>query len=237
LIVGFLFWSSYRQIVRVFKWITLVLLAYVVTAFFARVDWHEAVMATLQPRLAWSREYLAVLVGILGTTISPYLFFWQASQEVEEERSHRCDSACSWLDQNRNCEAGRGSTSPVSGKRGVPALHIRIDRYGHAGSPRAGGIVRIRRRLRGEVHWRSAEREAILRCARHSNDDGPRDQLRGPGCSQSVVLVRSPLILLILLLTSNHQLMGDRVNSRALQIAGWITLVVMAAAAIGMFIT
>ena len=46
-----------------------------------------SVLATFVPRLAWSREYLAMLLGIFGTTISPYLFFWQASQEVEEERA------------------------------------------------------------------------------------------------------------------------------------------------------
>ncbi len=46
-IIGFLFWSSYRQIARIFKWITLVLLAYVATAFFAGVDWHQALLATL----------------------------------------------------------------------------------------------------------------------------------------------------------------------------------------------
>ncbi len=87
LIVSFLFWSSYRQIARIFKWITLVLLAYVVTAFFAGVDWRHALLVTLLPRPIWSRDYVEVLVGILGTTISPYLFFWQASQEVEEERA------------------------------------------------------------------------------------------------------------------------------------------------------
>jgi NRAMP (natural resistance-associated macrophage protein)-like metal ion transporter len=86
-IVSFLFWSSYRQIARIFKWITLVLLAYVITAFFAGVDWRHALLATLIPHPVWSRDYVEVIVGILGTTISPYLFFWQASQEVEEERS------------------------------------------------------------------------------------------------------------------------------------------------------
>ena len=86
-IVAFLFWSSYRQIARIFKWITLVLLAYVGTAFFAGVDWRQALLATVRPRMVWSQDYLAMLVGILGTTISPYLFFWQASQEVEEERA------------------------------------------------------------------------------------------------------------------------------------------------------
>jgi NRAMP (natural resistance-associated macrophage protein)-like metal ion transporter len=86
-IMGFMFWSSYRQIARIFKWLTLVLLAYVGTAFLAHVDWRAAVVATFLPDIAWSREYFSLLLGILGTTISPYLFFWQASQEVEEERA------------------------------------------------------------------------------------------------------------------------------------------------------
>src|ERR1700691_1577333 len=63
LIVSFLFWSSYRHIARVFKWITLVLLAYVATAFFARVDWNQALWATLVPHPVWSHDYLEVLVG------------------------------------------------------------------------------------------------------------------------------------------------------------------------------
>ena len=87
LIVSLLMWSSYRTIARVFKWLTLVLLAYVVTAFVAQVDWRLALRATLVPRMEWSRSFFAVLVAILGTTISPYLFFWQAAQEVEEERA------------------------------------------------------------------------------------------------------------------------------------------------------
>jgi NRAMP (natural resistance-associated macrophage protein)-like metal ion transporter len=86
-IVSLLLWSSYRTIARVFKWLTLVLLAYVVTAFVSRVDWRLALQATLIPHMEWSRAFFAVLVAILGTTISPYLFFWQAAQEVEEERA------------------------------------------------------------------------------------------------------------------------------------------------------
>jgi NRAMP (natural resistance-associated macrophage protein)-like metal ion transporter len=86
-ITAALIWFSYRRIAKLFKWITLVLLAYVATAFFARVDWGAALRATFVPHLAWSRASLAVLVGLFGTTISPYLFFWQASQEVEEERA------------------------------------------------------------------------------------------------------------------------------------------------------
>jgi NRAMP (natural resistance-associated macrophage protein)-like metal ion transporter len=86
-IVSLLFWSSYRQIARIFKWLTLVLFAYVVTAFLAHPDWWAVLRATVVPHVEWSNVYLAVLVGILGTTISPYLFFWQAAQEVEEDRA------------------------------------------------------------------------------------------------------------------------------------------------------
>ncbi len=86
-IVSLLFWSSYRQIARVFKWLTLVLFAYVVTAFLAHPDWWAVLRATVIPHVEWTNAYLAIFVGILGTTISPYLFFWQAAQEVEEDRA------------------------------------------------------------------------------------------------------------------------------------------------------
>jgi NRAMP (natural resistance-associated macrophage protein)-like metal ion transporter len=86
LILVLLIWISYQWIARIFKWITLVLFAYVLASFFANVDWWQALKVTLVPHLEWSRGFLAVLVGILGTTISPYLFFWQAAEEVEEDR-------------------------------------------------------------------------------------------------------------------------------------------------------
>ena len=86
IIIALLFWTSYRAMARVLKWLTLVLFAYVITAFLAHPDWMQVLHATFIPHLEWTRSYMAVLVGILGTTISPYLFFWQAAEEVEEER-------------------------------------------------------------------------------------------------------------------------------------------------------
>ena len=86
LITSLLFWTSYRFIAKIFKWLTLVLFAYVITAFLARPDWRAVLHATFVPHVEWSSAYIATFVGILGTTISPYLFFWQAAQEVEEER-------------------------------------------------------------------------------------------------------------------------------------------------------
>jgi NRAMP (natural resistance-associated macrophage protein)-like metal ion transporter len=80
-------WGSYRLIGRVFKWLTLALFAYIAAAFFARPDWWAVWRGTFLPTVQFDRRFLTVLVGILGTTITPYLFFWQANQEVEEEIS------------------------------------------------------------------------------------------------------------------------------------------------------
>lgn len=84
-IVGLQIWGSYKLIVRIFKWLTLSLFAYVIAAFLAEPDWAAVAKATLIPHLISDSEYVTTLVAILGTTISPYLFFWQASEEVEEE--------------------------------------------------------------------------------------------------------------------------------------------------------
>ena len=89
-ILGLLFWASYKIMAKVFWWLTLVLFAYVFASFYARMaDWRlPLLVVTFVPHLPeWSRGFLAVLVAILGTTISPYLFFWQAAEEVEEERA------------------------------------------------------------------------------------------------------------------------------------------------------
>lgn len=87
IIILLLIFASYRVLARIFKWLTLVLLAYIGAAFLARPDWSAIAWATITPRLSLDSNYLMTLVGILGTTISPYLFFWQAAQEVEEEKS------------------------------------------------------------------------------------------------------------------------------------------------------
>ena len=80
-------WVPYKRYSAILKWLSLSLLVYVVTAFLIRPNWSDVLEATVIPRITWSADYLMVLVGFLGTTISPYLFFWQASQEVEEKIS------------------------------------------------------------------------------------------------------------------------------------------------------
>ena len=78
---------QYQQIANVLKWLVLVLFAYPVTAFVVGADWGQVLRATLVPSMPHTKTEWATLVAILGTTISPYLFFWQASEEVEEEKS------------------------------------------------------------------------------------------------------------------------------------------------------
>ena len=84
-VIALQIWGSYRLIANIFKWLTLALLAYVFSAFFSKPDFAEVMRGTFVPNFPWNRTFLALTVGILGTTISPYMFFWQSSQEVEEE--------------------------------------------------------------------------------------------------------------------------------------------------------
>jgi NRAMP (natural resistance-associated macrophage protein)-like metal ion transporter len=80
-------WGSYRLIANLFRWLALVLFAYLITVFFARPDAGEILRGTFLPTFHLHSAFFSTLVAILGTTISPYLFFWQADQEVEEEIS------------------------------------------------------------------------------------------------------------------------------------------------------
>ena len=77
---------QYTRYVSVLKWLTLVLLAYVATMFMAKVAWRDALQSFV-PSIRLDKDYLTTVVAVLGTTISPYLFFWQASQEAEDIRA------------------------------------------------------------------------------------------------------------------------------------------------------
>ena len=78
--------SRYARYVKVLKWLTLSLFAYVATVFVVEVSWDEVAYRTFVPSILWQRDYIVSIVAVLGTTISPYLFFWQASEEAEDER-------------------------------------------------------------------------------------------------------------------------------------------------------
>jgi NRAMP (natural resistance-associated macrophage protein)-like metal ion transporter len=86
----------YTQYVTYLKWLTMALFAYVLTAFVANVSWGQALRATFVPSLTFNVKYFTALIAVLGTTISPYLFFWQASEEAEEVRDHRQEHPLKW---------------------------------------------------------------------------------------------------------------------------------------------
>jgi NRAMP (natural resistance-associated macrophage protein)-like metal ion transporter len=287
LIVGFLFWSSYRQIARIFKWITLVLLAYVVTAFFANVDWRQALWATLLPHPVWSRQYIEVLVGILGTTISPYLFFWQASEEVEEERAMGRTLA-----QRKGATAAELRALRVDVITGMFASNfvMYFIILTTAATLHAHGIVKIDTAKQAAEALRPlAGKAAYLlftlgligtgmlgvpvlagSCAyavseagawRGSLEKKPRDARKFYGVLGVAMalglaidytgldaikmlfwsavtngILAPPLILLILLVTSDRKVMGNQISSIAERTLGWVTFVVMTAAAAAMLI-
>jgi Mn2+/Fe2+ NRAMP family transporter len=86
-ITALIFLGGFARIQQVFKLLCLSLLSYVAVLFFAAVRWKTVGLDTLVPHVTWSKAYLSLLVAVLGTTISPYLFFWQTANRVEEMRA------------------------------------------------------------------------------------------------------------------------------------------------------
>jgi NRAMP (natural resistance-associated macrophage protein)-like metal ion transporter len=85
LLIVCLIFFSYRKIANVLKWLCLILMLYIIVSFLVKQDGWAILKATFLPQIKWDKSYIAILVAILGTTISPYLFFWQASMEEEEQ--------------------------------------------------------------------------------------------------------------------------------------------------------
>lgn len=78
-------YTSYEEYAKYLKYLALVLLAYVISALMVSMNWSQVLHSTLVPSFTWSKDLIIMMCAILGTTISPYLFFWQTSQEVEEK--------------------------------------------------------------------------------------------------------------------------------------------------------
>ena len=108
LVLGLEVFASYAAMFKIFKWLTLALFAYVITAFFAHPQLVDVLKATFIPHIERSRDFAMALVAVLGTTISPYLFFWQASSEVEEMAA--------------------ADSNPLVRRRGVTAAELRAAR-------------------------------------------------------------------------------------------------------------
>ena len=287
-IIALLTWSSYRHIARVFKWTTLALFAYVAAAFLARPRWGEVLRATVWPQVEWDAQYLAVFLGVMGTTISPYLFFWQAAQEVEEERAvgrrtvharrgatdeelsaARGDvltgmffsnavmffiilttGATLYASGQRDIETARQAAEalrPLAGDAAYLLFTVGLIGTGMLGVPVLAGSGAYA--VAEAMHWRG------------SLDDRPRAAGKFYAVLAVAVLLglvlsllrldavrmlfwaavvngvlAPPLVVLVVLLTNDPRVMGERVNPPLLRVLGWATALVMAAASVAMFV-
>ena len=88
IIIALEVWVSYKTYAKVLKWLSVALLAYPATALIVREPWGKILWATFVPHIEFTFAFLFIITGVFGTTISPYMFFWEASQEVEEEIAH-----------------------------------------------------------------------------------------------------------------------------------------------------
>ncbi len=88
LIVWLEVFVSYKKYVKFLKWLAMILVAYIFTALIIEHSWSEIWVATFVPNIQFNFDYLFIITGVFGTTITPYMFFWQASEEVEEEIEH-----------------------------------------------------------------------------------------------------------------------------------------------------
>ncbi|MBI1766479.1 MAG: Nramp family divalent metal transporter [Acidobacteria bacterium] len=287
-IILLLIFSSYRHIARVFKWLTLVLFAYVIAAFLAKPQWGAVLRATFVPHLEWNAEYVATFIAILGTTISPYLFFWQAAQEVEEERAlgrktlamrrgatdlelkaARDDvfsgmffagvvmyfiilTTGATLHQTgqHHIETARQAAEalrPLAGNAAYLLFTIGLIGTGMLGVPVLAGSAAYA--IAEALHWRG------------SLNDRPRASAKFYAVVAAAVLLglaldymrfnavrmlfiaaivngvlAPPLLILIVLLTSDPRVMGKRVNPGWLRWLGWLTTALMAFASIGLLL-
>jgi NRAMP (natural resistance-associated macrophage protein)-like metal ion transporter len=89
LLLFIIIYLPYRKLAAIMKWLCLGLLSYLIVPFLIGLEWGKVAEATFVPDLSFDRSYLLILVGVLGTTISPYMFFWQTSMEVEEKEESR----------------------------------------------------------------------------------------------------------------------------------------------------
>jgi NRAMP (natural resistance-associated macrophage protein)-like metal ion transporter len=290
LIMALLSWTSYRTMARVFKWLTMVLFAYVITAFLAHPDWPAVLRATFVPHIEWSRQYLAVLVGILGTTISPYLFFWQAAQEVEEDRDRgkttvaqrkgatneelrvaRTDVITGMLLSNvvmyflilttaatlnvhgmRDIETAKQAAEalrPLAGQGAYWLFTLGLIGTGMLAVPVLAGSCAYA--IAEAAKWRSASLNMKPHLALRfyavigvSIVVGLALDFAGINAVKMLFwsailngLLAPPLVVIVVLLTSDRKVMGNRVNSKIMQLLGWICALVMTAAAVALLIS
>ena len=281
--------GSYRQIATVFKWTTLALFAYVGASVLARPDLAAVLRGTLVPSVGLDSKWLAVLVAVLGTTISPYMWFWQASQEVEEQmaightrlwqRKNTSENELKYATWDVDVgmffsnlvayfvilataatlfKAGRTDIKsaaeaaealrPLAGDgarllfalglmgTGLLAVPVLTGSGAYALAEALGwkvGLNEKPRRARG--FYAILAGSTVVGMAINFVGINPIDALFWTAVING--FLTPPLLGLLMHVSNNRRVMGERVNGAGLNVVGGITTLIMAAAVVGLLVT
>lgn len=281
----------YHRYAHVLKWLTMTIFAYVATAFVVHIPWGETLKATFWPHISLSADYLTAVIAVFGTTISPYLFFWQASQEVEEISADRTAHALKQTPKRATAEFWRirvdtivgmffsnivaffiiltcavtlhahGITSintaaeaaealrPVAGQfafalfaggiigTGLLALPVLAGSAAYAVSEAIGWPIGLdKKAARAKGFYGVIAGATLLGLALNFTAIDPIKALFWSAVINGIVAI--PILVLMMLMANNPKIMGKKFTiPPILRLLGWITTLVMMAAAIGMFVT
>jgi len=289
LIIALLLYFPYRVLERIFKWLCLVLFVYVGAGVLARPNWRAVLLHTVVPSFSASKNYLPVLVAIIGATMSPYFLFWQVSQEVEAEycRPKRPINAPTGP-SDRRLERSKAdvftgafisklityfitlTTAATLYAHGTTQIKTAKDAAAALG-PIAGGAASVlfamgvigtgllaiptlagssAYAIAEAFRWR-ASLEATVSIAPKFYAVLVISGLLGLGLIYSGIspvqmlfwasvfngLLAPPSMALVILLTRNAQVMGERVNAMWMNWCGWLAVLLTSAAALGVFAT
>jgi Mn2+/Fe2+ NRAMP family transporter len=289
ILVALQLWGSYTLIRNIFRWLALALLAYIPAALLAKPDVGAVLKGTLLPRLPFTQESLSLLVAVIGTTLSAYLYTWQSNEEVEEEIAmgrHRLSQRRgatdaelhkSWwdivtgmafsnvimyfimlatastlfpagqTDINTAAEAAR-ALQPLAGQAAGLLFTLGIVGVGFLAVPVmiSGAAYDVCQTFgwHHSLHARPYEAKAfyavivlvtLIAVGLNFLGVNPMKALVWSGIVQG--FSTPPLLLLIMLMTNNRRIMGAQVNSRALNILGWITTGAIFAASAGLVLS
>ncbi len=281
--------GTYHQIASVFKWTTLALFAYIGASFLARPDFGAVVRGTLLPSVSLDSKWLTVLVAVLGTTISPYMWFWQASQEVEErvaighrrlwqrkDTSEKEMKYATWdvdigmvfsnvvayfvilataatlfkagkTDIKSAAEAAE-ALRPLAGDAARLLFALGLMGTGFLAVPvlTGSGAYALAEALGWKVGLNEKPRRArgfyaivagstVVGMAINFVGINPVDALFWTAVING--FLTPPLLGLLMHVSNNKHVMGERVNGVGLNVVGGITTLIMAAAAVGLLVT
>src|SRR5918999_4415309 len=267
-------WGSYLLIRKIFRWLALVLLAYIAAAFMSDPDWPAVLKGTLLPSVQFNREFLSLLVAVIGTTLSAYLYTWQSNEEVEEEiamgrhhlhqrrgatseelRQSRWDIAMGMLFSNIIMyfiilstastlhAAGRTDIAtaaeaaealkPLAGEAAGVLFALGVIGVGFLAVPimTTGAAYDLCQVMgwKHSLHAKPSEAKKFyaaigiftaLAMSMNFLGFNPMKALVFAGIVQG--FSTPPLLLLIMLMTNNPKIMGERVNSGWVNALGWI---------------